>query len=79
MTCIFHFLQVDSSWTAQRPVEARSNSNTAKVLNIVGFTIGIIAYAITAVFVIIYLIVIFAAVGSGSYNSNNYDTYSYSG
>ena len=71
-------LQVDSSWTAQRPVEARSNANTAKVLNIVGFTIGIIAYAITAVIVIIYLIVIFAAVGSASsYNPNNYDTYSY--
>lgn len=65
--------QVDSAWSGRRLDEARSNSNTAKILNIVGFIIGIGAYVIVAIVVIIQIIV--SVVITSSANHVTHDFY----
>lgn len=60
----FTFPQVDSSWSSRQYDEARHSAKTAKILNIVGFAIGISAWAVSGIVVIIYLIYIFAVVGT---------------
>lgn len=80
LVAIIIILQVDSAWSSQRYNEARQNSNTAKILNIVGLVIGIIAWAITGVIVVINLIVFFVALGTAnSYDTSTNTDYTYSG
>ena len=45
-------LQVDSNWSSGNYAEAQRNANVAKILNIVGFVVGIFAWVVVIVIVI---------------------------
>ena len=53
---IMHFTlyhaQVDSSWAAGNYEDARSKSNMAKILNIIGFIVGSVSWVIALIIII---------------------------
>ena len=57
--------QVDSNWSSGNYEEAQRNANIAKVLNIVGFVVGILAWIVSAVIVVVY-VVLFAAAAAAA-------------
>lgn len=53
---------MDSAWSAGNYQSARHNSNVAKVLNYVGFAIGIVGWVIAGIMIVVQVIgVIIAA------------------
>ena len=49
---VFFFMQVDSAWAAGNYEDAKSKSNIAKILNIIGFIVGSLAWVIFVVIII---------------------------
>ena len=45
-------LQVDFSWSSRNYEEAQRNANIAKILNIIGFVVGILAWVFAIVIII---------------------------
>ena len=46
-------LQVDSAWSSGNYEEAKRNANIAKILNIIGFFIGTLAWVASIILVIV--------------------------
>ena len=63
-------LQADSAWTCGNYEDARRSANIAKILNIVGFSIGTLAWVIAVILIIISVAV------SVTPGSNRYSSYS---
>ena len=68
---IYVLLQVDSAWSSGNYEEAQRNANIAKILNIIGFVIGILAW-IAAIVIIIVEVAVGAAAVSQSQTSNRF-------
>ena len=68
---IYVLLQVDSAWSSGNYEEAQRNANIAKILNIIGFVIGILAW-IAAIVIIIVEVAVGATVASQSQTSNRF-------
>ena len=47
---------MDSAWSAGNYQSARHNSNVAKVLNYVGFAIGIVGWVIAGIVIVVQVI-----------------------
>ena len=60
---IYVLLQVDSAWSSGNYEEAQRNANIAKILNIIGFVIGILTW-IAAIVVVVVEVAVGAAAAS---------------
>lgn len=61
------FLQADSAWSCGNYQDARHSANVAKLLNIIGFSIGVLVWIIT----IVIVATSFALNSSGSSQASN--------
>ena len=67
-------LQADSAWSSGNYEDARRNASIAKILNIVGFSIGTLAWVIAVILIITSVAV---NVSNRSYSSSSYYRSSY--
>ena len=54
-------LQVDSAWSSGNYEEAQRNANIAKILNIIGFVVGILAWVAAIVIIVVQVAVVGSA------------------
>ena len=66
---LIFFVQVDSAWAAGNYEDAKSKSKIAKILNIIGFIVGLLTWLAVMVFVIAS-VVVSAAGAQAAVNDN---------
>ena len=68
-------MQVDSAWSSGNYEAAQRNANIAKILNIVGFSVGTVVWAIAVTIIIISIAVNMPSVRNrySSYRSSYYN------
>jgi hypothetical protein len=59
---------VDSSWSTGNYQSAQQSSNTTKILNYVGFAIGIVFWSIGGIYLAIQIIGVIVAAANGAYS-----------
>ena len=62
---------MDSAWSTGNYQSAQQNSNTAKILNYVGFAIGIVFWIIGGIMLGIQIIGVIVAAANGRYSNYN--------
>ena len=62
-------MQVDSAWSSGDYEAARRNANIAKILNIVGFSVGTVVWVIAVTIIIISIAVNMPSVRNRYYSS----------
>ena len=65
-------VQVDSAWSVGNYRSAQQSSNTAKILNYIGFAVGIVFWIIGGISLGIQIIGVIVAAANGRYSGTTY-------